>query len=122
KFNAAGTKQWTRTIGSNTTDYPKGVAMNAAGTNVFISGYTAGAVDGLTFLGSNDIVIAKYSAAGTKLWVRQVGTSAYESTDGGGSTVGPSGDAYIAGLTDSSFAGVTNAGSTDFLLLRFNGN
>jgi hypothetical protein len=96
--------------------------MNAAGTNVFISGYTAGAVDGLTFLGSNDIVIAKYSAAGTKLWVRQVGTSAYESTDGGGSTVGPSGDAYIAGLTDSSFAGVTNAGSTDFLLLRFNGN
>ncbi len=122
KFNSSGTKQWTREIGSSTTDYPDSVAVDATGNNVFMSGYTAGSVDGLTNAGSNDIIIAKYNAAGTKQWLRQIGTSAYDHTDGGGLTVGASSDAYVVGSTASSFAGATNAGNGDYLLLRFNGN
>ena len=46
--------------------------------NVYVAGYTTGALDGNVNAGSNDIFVMKFDASGTHQWTVQRGTSAAE--------------------------------------------
>jgi len=59
KYNADGTKQWTRIWGSTAGDYGYGVAVDPAG-NSYVAGYTDGAFDGQTNAGSLDLCLTKF--------------------------------------------------------------
>jgi Beta-propeller repeat len=122
KLNSSGTTQWSKQLGTTQNDYPNDVGIDSSGNNIYMSGSVLGAVDGNPYAGDRDIFLVKYNAAGLKQFSRQVGTTLMDHTDDGGMTVGPSGDAYVAGATVGSFGGATNTGGGDFLLLRLNSN
>jgi hypothetical protein len=93
KYDASGTLQWTRQLGTSSSDGSYGVSADGLG-NVYISGVTEGSLAG-TNAGGGDAFVSKYDAGGTLQWTRQLGTVNWESstsvsTDGLGSV-------YISG-------------------------
>ena len=72
KYNASGTKQWTKQLGTSSTDYAYGVATDSSG-NVYVAGTTAGGLDGNSSAGNYDLFVVKYNSSGTKQWTKQLG-------------------------------------------------
>src|SRR2546423_1930940 len=62
KYNSPGTLQWTRQLGTTTTDYSYGVTADPSG-NVFISGTASGHFQGSGPI-NEDAFVAKYNSAG----------------------------------------------------------
>ena len=73
KYNSSGSKQWTKQLGSSSTEIGQGVTSDSAG-NIYVSGYTSGSLDGNTSAGNNDIFLVKYNSSGTKQWTKQLGS------------------------------------------------
>jgi len=65
KYNSSGTKQWTKQLGTSSSDRGNGVSTDSSG-NIYVTGYTYGGLDGNTNSGSNDIFLVKYNSSGTK--------------------------------------------------------
>jgi len=65
KYNSNGTKEWTKQLGSASSDYANGVATDSSG-NVYVTGDTYGGLDGNTSAGYNDLFVVKYYSSGTK--------------------------------------------------------
>jgi uncharacterized delta-60 repeat protein len=74
KYNSSGTKQWTKQLGTSSTDTANGVATDSSG-NVYVAGGTYGGLDGNTSAGVNDLFIVKYNSSGAKQWTKQLGSS-----------------------------------------------
>jgi len=74
KYNSSGTKQWTKQLGTSSTDTANGVTTDSSG-NVYVAGGTYGGLDGNTSAGVNDLFIVKYNSSGTKQWTNQLGSS-----------------------------------------------
>ena len=115
KFNADGTRAWTRLLGATggTTTYVEvayGVATDAAG-NAYVTGYTTGTLHG-TNAGDADVFLAKYAPDGTRTWVRQLGSPQHEYARA--VTVTPAGHVYVVGETRGALDGQAKAvpGST----------
>ena len=45
------------------------------GGNVYLAGWTYGALPGQTHAGVRDVFVRKYDGSGTELWTRQFGTA-----------------------------------------------
>jgi len=114
KLNTNSTIQWTHQIGTSSTDQATAVAIDSS-DNIYISGFSAGALDGNTALGSNDQIVLKYDSSGTLLWSTQLGTDkddrAYtieiDNNDG----------VLISGYTLGNMEG-PNAGDSDLTLIK----
>jgi hypothetical protein len=65
KYNSSGTKQWTKQLGTSSTDKGDGVTTDSSG-NIYVTGGTDGDLDGNTNLGYTDIFLVKYDSSGTK--------------------------------------------------------
>jgi len=65
KYNGVGDIQWTRQFGTKTLDFAYGIATDL-NSNVYVTGYTMGDLDGNTSDGSEDIFVVKYNSAGVK--------------------------------------------------------
>ena len=74
KYNSSGTKQWTKQLGTSSTDTANGVTTDSSG-NVYVAGGTYGGLDGNTSAGVNDLFIVKYNSSGAKQWTKQLGSS-----------------------------------------------
>lgn len=105
--------EWTRQFGTSTSDQANAVAVDASG--VYVAGYTRGTLPGQTSAGSWDVFLRKYDAAGREVWTRQFGTSAFDVAFA--VAADPSG-VYVAGGTDGTFPGQTNAGGADAFLAK----
>jgi hypothetical protein len=116
KYDSSGNQVWVKQFGTSSGDFGSGIAVDASG-NTYTTGYTEGALAGNISAGSADMFIAKYDTSGNQVWVKQFGTSS--SDFGSGIVVDSSGNAYIAGQTNGTFAGNTNAGGNDAFLVRF---
>ncbi len=107
----AGDFGWAVRGGGSGNDTGRSVAVDAAG-NVFVTGGFQGTADfptdsgpvTLTSAGGTDIFLAEYSAAGSLLWVRQVGGSGGD--EGRGVSVDAAGNVYLMGF----FSGVVDFG------------
>jgi hypothetical protein len=77
KYNSSGTKQWTKQLGTSSTDLADGVATDSSG-NVYVVGYTYGGLDGNTNTGGSDLFVVKYNSSGTKQWTKQLGSSSQD--------------------------------------------
>ena len=64
KYNSSGTKQWTKQLGTTSSDYGFGVTTDSSG-NIYVTGYTSGNLDGNTSSGGKDIFLVKYDSSGT---------------------------------------------------------
>jgi len=58
KYDSNGTKQWTELLGTSSSDRGKGIAIDLSG-NIYVTGYTAGNLEGNTNAGYADIFIWK---------------------------------------------------------------
>eukprot|EP00053_Salpingoeca_punica_P011957 m.106728 g.106728 ORF g.106728 m.106728 type:complete len:727 (+) comp15820_c0_seq10:110-2290(+) len=110
KLSSNGAMVWAQMLGTASFGYAYGVAVDGAG-NVYLSGTTRGNLGGQTSNGNDDVFVAKYNAAGTRLSVQLVGTSGPELLSGF-VAVDASNHVVVGGNTQGSFPGFTNAGPT----------
>ncbi len=115
KYNSAGEIQWIRQLGTTEYDTAYGVAIDTS-DNIYVAGYTKGALTGTNF-GGADFFIVKYNPAGEKQWTRQLGT---DDTDQAFSVaIDTNGNIYVAGCTKGALAG-TNFGGYDLFVVKYN--
>ncbi len=103
KYNVKGILQWVRLVGGSSFDFSAGIAVDDVG-NSYVTGNFSGIVNFgvgrstksmLTANGGNNIFVAKYSADGTFLWVKQTGGSGGDLS--GGIAVDGVGNSYVTG-------------------------
>lgn len=117
KYDAAGVNLWTRQIGaSGFVVDTYGVSVDGNG-NAYVTGQTGPGFDGHSTWG---MFLAKYDTAGTKLWTQVMGITTGGYVPGRGVAVDSSGNAYIAGYTNGTLEGKTNAGGDDIVLVKYN--
>ena len=112
-----GALRWTRQIGTTASDVGFGVATDASG-NVYVTGYTRGALEG-TNSGDADAFLRAYDPNGTELWTRQFGTSAFDQATG--VAIDANGNVFVAGYTFGDLEG-TSAGFEDAFLRAYDPN
>lgn len=129
KFASNGTRVWGTYYGGPLDDIARGGAIDASG-NIYINGYatstTAIASGGHQNInaGSQDAFLAKFNAAGNRLWATYYGGS--NGDDAFACATDTDNNVYLAGNTSSttgiSFNGFQNAraSSTDAFLVKFN--
>jgi Beta-propeller repeat. len=119
KYYDNGTNQWTKQLGTSSNDNANGIDTDSSG-NVYVTGWTSEGLDGNTYAGGDDLFVVKYNSSGAKQWTKQLETSSSESfnlvaTDS-------SGNVYISGATNGGLDGNTNAGGSDFFLVKYDSN
>jgi flagellin-like hook-associated protein FlgL len=117
KFNADGSKVWTKLFGSG--DTTAMASTTGLDGSIYVSGYTGSSIDGLIYGGGYvDAFITKYRSDGTKAWTRSLGSSVNES--GNALTTGLDGSIYMSGYADGNLDGETSNGLTDAFIAKFN--
>lgn len=118
KYDTNGGRLWTRIFGAGATTSSCGRAIAVDGSsNIYISGYTSGALTGYTNAGLDDAVLMKLDPSGNILWQRQLGTTAHDRAYG--IAVDSPANVYLAGSTAGDLAGTGNFGSDDVVLAKF---
>ena len=132
KYNSSGTKQWTKQLGTSSSDSGNGVTIDSSGS-IYVTGSTGGGLDGNTNYGNDcsvppgfwnsinncsDIFLVKYNSSGTKQWTKQLGTSSGDY--GNDVTTDSSGNIYVTGSTWGGLDGNTNSGSYDIFIVKYN--
>ncbi len=117
KYDSSGVKQWVQQLGTLENEFAFGIATDSEG-NVYVTGYTEGALDGHTNAGGFDLIIAKYDSSGVKQWTRQLGT--LENDFGEGITLDNKENVYVTGSTKGSFESYTNVYGHDLILTKYN--
>ncbi len=116
KRGTDGSILWMQQIGTDATDRPYGVAVDAA-NNILVVGYTSGNLDGAHAANEgNDPFVIKLAPDGTVLWITQFGDA--DAADRGyGLAVAPDGAIYVTGYTKGVLDGA-NAGDKDVYCAR----
>ena len=116
KYNPSGVKQWTRQLGTGADDIGRGVAIDG-NDNLYVTGYTGGALDGNVSAGNFDIFLLKYNSSGVKQWTRQLGTISDDV--GRGLSIDSKDKIFITGSTGGALDGEVNAGNFDIFLVKY---
>lgn len=104
KYDAAGNRLWTRKVGvAGRRTNGRRAAADTAG-NVYVSGWTAGGLDGNALMGAQDLFVTKFDAAGVKQWTRQLGRAGTEVWQYG-TSVDASGNVYLSGYSGGGLDG-----------------
>jgi len=102
KWNADGTKAWSRQWGSTADDYAKGVAVDSTG-NIYVTGRTGGTLSGATSLGGIDAFLTKFNSSGALQWNAQVGSTLADY--GAGVAINNANDVFITGYQNTASNG-----------------
>ncbi|MDG5466808.1 SBBP repeat-containing protein [Deltaproteobacteria bacterium IMCC39524] len=116
KYNSAGLAQWTRQVGGTTDEYAWEIAVDEDG-NPVVAAETLGAIGGASSAGGNDCFLVKYDTGGNLIWTQQVGSSNHDFI--AGLAIDPTGQVYLAGVTDGSFDSNPVIGGQDYFLVKF---
>lgn len=111
KYETNGPKLFTKQFGSDGTDIVRDIAAGPNGS-VYVAGETTGDIDGTpSTTAYQDVFVAKLGSNGNIIWIKDYGNFWHDK--GRTVAVDMDGNAYVAGETDDSFDGYTNAGNTD---------
>jgi len=98
KYNSSGTKQWTKQLGSASSDFANGVATDSSG-NVYVVGGTKGAkLNSDNKRGMTEAFVIKYNSSGARQWTRLLGT--WRKDFANAVAIDSSGNIYVAGATE----------------------
>jgi hypothetical protein len=125
KYSSSGTLEWVRTSGSTQSDRGDKVAVNSAGTEIYLAGRFGGTIlfgtglgsNSLNSAGSNDIVLAKYDGNGTIGFAIRAGGGNNDFVEA--MTVEANGNLYFTGETGySNCAFTSNSSSVQNFILN----
>ena len=94
-----------------------GTAVDSLG-NVYVVGFTQGALNGSPLIGTRDAFLAKYAPSGGLTWLKHLGIAAH-STTGQAISIDRGGNIYISGFTDGGLNGNTLSGYEDYFVARY---
>ena len=114
QLDTIGNLLWTRQFGTADTDMGKDVAVDAAGY-IMLAGHTMGALSGGN-AGGFDAFLARYDVSGTRMWLRQLGTSGDDLANS--VAIDNLSQIYLAGETTGSLGDV-NQGQADIWAARY---
>lgn len=118
KYDRSGAKYFTQQLGvNNKLTQALGVTADSSG-NIYVAGYTTGALDGQTFTGNDDAFVTQYDATGAKKFTRLIGVSS-KSVYANQVVTDPSGNVYLAGDTSGALPGNTQMGTKDFFIAKY---
>jgi uncharacterized delta-60 repeat protein len=107
KYNSDGVLQWQRTLGSTSSDYGRGVAVDSS-DNVYMFGdYYS------TAQASKYLFLAKYNSSGTLQWQNRLGSNVDDT--GYKCVIDSTGNIYACGYSNVS----GGAGNADILLIKY---
>ena len=116
KYSSDGTKAWTKLLGTGGLERATALTTGLDGS-IYVSGYTASALDGQTNSGGYDVFLTKYSTDGTKAWTKLLGTSGNERARA--LTTGLDGSIFVSGDTFGALDGQTYIGGNDAFLTKY---
>ena len=124
KFLDNGTKQWTKQLGTSTSEIVNGVTLDST-NNIYVTGTTNGSLDGNVTSGSRDIFLVKYNSSGTKQWTKQLGGEASAGNsiawdEGNGVAVDSFDNIFVTGTTTGDLDGATNHAGTELFIIKYN--
>lgn len=115
KYDIAGDVHWIRQFGTSSIDWPTGITEDND-NNVYVSGFTNGALPGNTNSGGRDVFVVKFSSSGDILWIKQFGS---DKDDYGNSiAIDIHGNIFVGGDTKGGFDGNLNNGYNDIFLSK----
>jgi len=95
KYDAGGTLLWTRQFGSTGRAAAVARVLLDGATNVYVAGWTTGALANQLSAGGSDAFVRKYDANGAELWTRQFGTPGHDQA--GSMAIDGSGALFVLG-------------------------
>jgi len=107
---------WNQQVNTPVADNIEDIAVDSTGS-VYGVGYTLGSLGGPN-LGGEDAFIVKYSPTGVQKSLVQFGSPSNDDYEG--ITIDKDGNIIIAGFTEGSLLGGTNAGQKDTVVTKFN--
>jgi hypothetical protein len=115
-YDSAGNQTWIRQFGTGSDEYTTAAAPDGSG-GVYLAGSTNGSLGGPS-AGVSDAWLARYDGAGSRSWIRQFGSSTFDTLAAAAST-GSIG-VCVTGLTRGNLGG-PSAGADDAWLAQFDG-
>ena len=116
KDSPAGTRLWTRELGTTRLERAYGVAVDPAG-NAVVTGYTNGDLDGAHAQNTtDDVFVVKFDSAGNRTWLRQFGVPAVADR-GYAIATDAAANVYVTGYTRGNLA-ATNQGDKDIYIAK----
>ena len=116
KYDPDGVAVWTRQFGSSVHDFCEGAAVDSTG-NLYLAGYTYGALSGQSSLGLQDAFVRKYDPDGNELWTRQFGTVGDDF--GKRIAVDASNNVYVVGWTTDALPDQASSGNYDAYIRKY---
>ncbi|ALC15548.1 hypothetical protein DSOUD_0761 [Desulfuromonas soudanensis] len=116
KYDATGTRQWLRQLGTVADDFGYAVAVDGGGS-VYLAGGTGGALTASPSQGGTDIFVAKYDGGGTRQWLRQFGSAGEDAAYG--LAVDGLGNLLVAGGASGVLGSDPFVGGTDLFVAKY---
>jgi len=118
KLDSSLIQVWLIQTGTTSYEYPYAVAVDSA-SRVIVGGVTSGALTDEENLGNYDCFIMQYSSTGSREWVIQFGSTAYDYLYGlAVDTVGSVDDIYGTGSSSGTFENHSTSGLSDMFLIK----
>ncbi len=117
--------QFIRQFGSTGLDVALSVITDSS-SNIFVCGFTGGALPGQTNSGSQDAFLCKYDINGNVIWIKQFGSSTNQffGTEASDIVLDSFSNVYLCGKVgfNGSLPGQTSSGGTDAFVRKYNTN
>ena len=116
RYNESGALVWIRQLGTSSNEAVRFAVPDGVG-GVHVGGGTYGSLGGPN-AGQDDAWLARYDSAGNQLWLRQIGTSEWDTAKAAAQDA--HGGLYITGWTGGSLGGPNaGPGSSDAWIARY---
>lgn len=112
KYDSAGRRVWTRTLGATQAGQGFSVAVGADGT-VAVAGAVRGFAADQTSKGGLDAIVATFDDAGNEEWVRQIGTTGTD--EARAVAIAADGTVYVGGRTTGALSGASGGAGDGFV-------
>ncbi|MBN4052734.1 hypothetical protein JYU07_00465 [Roseiflexus sp. AH-315-K22] len=117
-YSSTGNRLWIRQYGTTGTDVARALSTDGAG-GLLVAGWTGGRLGSGPSFGLFDAYVARYSAAGTRQWIRQFGTSSHDEASALALDENGSGPGFfVSGYTEGGLGG-SSSGLGDAFTGRF---